>query len=139
MCTNNEQCYEDLIKLFANKTTAYLQMLVEEEGAQLCFSATLLKLKTEHFYMCISIEIQIWKWCPLPPPLQKVKFFIYGAIFLNYNISICLPMINNIEIQNWGSPYFPLSNIKFFIYSVILLKFETQHFHRLTNNDCDKA
>ena len=35
MYTNNKQCYEDLINLFAYKTKAYLKILVEGEGSPL--------------------------------------------------------------------------------------------------------
>ena len=62
---------------------------------------------------------------PPPSPHQKLKFFIYGATNnnsdYNFKMEVSLPP--------------PPPKVKFFINGAILLKFETKHFHRLTNNN----
>ena len=62
---------------------------------------------------------------------------------LKDNIFICLPIIIDVEIYKWRSPFslpkppIPLKKVKFFIYGAILLKFETEHFYMNTNNNLD--
>ena len=61
---------------------------------------------------------------PTPPPLKKVKLFIYGAIFLEFETQH-LHMFTNNTLQK---------KVKLFIYGAIFLEFETQHLHMFTNN-----
>ena len=63
----------------------------------------------------------------VPPPPQKVKFFIYGAILLKFkqNNFICLPILIEIIIYDWA--HLP-PKAKFFNFDAISLKFEAQHF-----------
>ena len=90
----------------------------------------------EAFSNFSSFPERIW-------PPQKSNFSFIARFWWNLknNILICLPIIIEIEIHELGPPYHPgaiLPSLKFFICSVILMKFETKHFHMLTNNNWDK-